>query len=235
MDKKKLASDLEQGSAVLALIEPATGGLMSMVGSVLNKAIFAAERKRQIWWQYVVENKTDEEFERTLEYELNEEHGDVILEGLRAAIGTVDNAALPPLGWLTRTYLLTKTGARDRFFRCCTRLLCDISADELDQIKRLVVWSLNVVERDEFDLVQKGAHVFVVKDEHVNEQPDKAGIHAIMSDFNASHVFDLLADYALLRPTMGNYLGNDPPNIRATRTVFMKLHRILTGHEVEPT
>ncbi|WP_437980857.1 hypothetical protein [Sorangium sp. So ce117] len=112
MGKETLASDIEQGGALLAVIEPTTGGLASTIGSVLGKAFQAAERRKQIWWRYVVENKTDEEFERTLEYELNEEHGNVILEGLRAALSTVDSAALAPLGRLTRAYLLTKRGFR---------------------------------------------------------------------------------------------------------------------------
>jgi hypothetical protein len=82
MDKKqKLASDLEQGGAALAILEPLSGGVLSTVGGVLGKALQAAERRKQTWWKHVVENKTDEEFERMLEYELGEEHGDVILEG----------------------------------------------------------------------------------------------------------------------------------------------------------
>lgn len=230
MDKRKLASDLEQGSAVLSLIEPATGGLMSMVGSVLNKAILAAERRRQIWWRYVVENKTDEQFERALEYELNEEHGDVILEGLRAALGTIDNAALAPLGRLTRMYLLTKTGARDRFFRSCIRLLSDVSVDELEQIRRLVVWTLNVGEHEKFRLLQRDGNVQYLIHQ---EGSDKDGSLHNSFEFDATHVFELFADYSLLRPTTVGYHDLDLPQIVATRTVFMKLRHILTGYEGE--
>lgn len=232
MDKNhKLASDIEQGGALLAIVEPATGGVISVIGSVLGKALQAAERRKQVWWSHVLHNKTDEEFERTLEYELGEEHGDVILEGLRGALSTVDNAALPALGRLTRMYLQTKSGARDRFFRSCTRMLSDISAEEIEQLRRIVVWSLNVVARDDFHLVQRGSSVFVVKDEHQTEEPDKAGIHATI-EINAARALELLAQYDILHPTSATYFGGAPPNIIATRAVFSKLHRILTGHDI---
>jgi hypothetical protein len=227
--RKRLASDLEHGGALLAVVEPATGGIVSTIGNVLGKAFQAAERRKQTWWRHVVENKTEEEFEQTLEYELNEEHGDVILEGLRAALSTVDSAALPPLGRLTRLYLLTETGARDRFFRSCTRMLCDVSADEIDLIRRIVIWSLNVVAREEFHLVQRGSLVYVVKDEFQGEKEDKAGTHATI-ELNASRAFELFADYMVLRPTNVTYSGGTPPNIIANRTVFSKLRHVLTGY-----
>ncbi len=231
MEKKQsIGARIEVGGNILSLVDPSMGSVVSTVGSVLGKGFLSADRRRQTWWRYVVENKTDEEFERTLEYELNEEHGDVILEGLRAAISTVDNAALPALGRLTRMYLRTSTGKRDRFFRCCTRMLCDIDGEEIEQIRKIVVWSLNVVARDEFQLTQRGSSVLVVKDEHQHEQSDKVGIHATI-ELDASHVFDLLADYSLLRPTSAAYFGGTPPNIVATRTVFTNLRYLITGND----
>jgi hypothetical protein len=206
------------------------GGVMSTVGSVLEKALLSADRRRQTWWRYVVENKTDEEFERTLEYDLNEEHGDVILEGLRAAISTIDSAALPALGRLTRMYLRTSSGKRDRFFRCCTRMFCDIDGEEIEQMRKVVVWSLNVVARDEFLMTQRGSSVLVVKDEHQHEQSDKWGIHATI-ELDASRVFDLLAEYSLLRPSRLAYVDGAPPNIVATRAVFTNLRYLITGND----
>lgn len=232
MDKDhRLASSIEQGGALLAIVEPATGGVVSAIGSVLGRALQAAERRKRVWWSHVVSNKTDEQFEQTLEYELGEEHGEVILEGLRGALATVDNAALPPLGRLTRLYLQNKSGARDRFFRSCTRMLTDINAEEIELIRRIVVWSLNVVARDQFHLVQRGASVFVVKDEFQTEEPDKAGIHATL-EVDAARAFDVLSQYGILHPTTATYFGGSPPNIIASRAVFSKLHRILTGHDI---
>lgn len=203
---------------------------MSAVGAVLGLAVEAAKHRQRTWWAHVVGNKTDEEFERTLEYELTEEHGAVILEGLRAALQTVDDAALVPLARLTRMYLRTKTGSRDRFFRGCTRLLCDADAEDLQLLRRLIVWSLTVVQRDEFLLTQRGAQLYVARDEYVDHSDGTAGKYAIQ-EFDASRALELLADYNLLRPTIFNFSGGNVPNILAKRPVFLHLHRVLTGHD----
>ncbi|WP_437980859.1 hypothetical protein [Sorangium sp. So ce117] len=109
-------------------------------------------------------------------------------------------------------------------------MLCDISADEIEQIRKVVVWSLNVVARDEFHLVQRGNFLCVVKDEHQNEKEDKAGIHTTI-ELDASRALDLFAEYGLLRPTTAMYFGGTPANIIATRVVFLKLRYILTGND----
>lgn len=232
MNSRKLRSALEQGGTALSLIDPTSGTVLSTLAALLGIGGEAARQRQRIWWAHVVENKSDEEFERTLEYELTEQHGDVVLQGLRAALETIDNEALVLLARLTRMYLRTKSGARDRFFRNATRLLCDVSAEEIELLRRLVVWSLAVVRRDEFLLTQRGAQLYVVRDEHVNDTEGTVGMHAIL-ELDATRALELLADYNLLRSTTLLYSGGSPPNIVAVRGVFLKLHRILTGHEAD--
>jgi hypothetical protein len=113
-------------------------------------------------------------------------------------------------------------------------MLCDINASELEQIRRVVVWSLNVVQRDEFQLVERAYLVYLVKDEHAGEEESKAGIHVTL-EFDAAHAFELLTEHAILRPAASTYIGGPPPNIVATRAVFSKLRQILTGYEGEGT
>lgn len=121
------------------------GGALQAIGGGLSKVRekldWAARVRIETWWKHAIEDKDEDDFERTVEYELDEDKAEVLREGLHSALDAIDVAALQPLARLTRRYI---AGAkpRDKFFRGCVRAFSDMSAVDVESLRLIVVRTL---------------------------------------------------------------------------------------------
>jgi hypothetical protein len=178
MDEKKerIAAMLKDASsalvsagsgAALAAATGATAGIVAATGAAAFLPVFLTttidiarkwkERDAAQWWHDVLFGQQDDDV--TAEeiagiIEANQEKPfvrETILRGVRAVGESVDSAVVVPLAMLTREYVHEKNPP-DAFFRGVSRMLSELSASELDELRNLFDWVLNESKRDEITL-----------------------------------------------------------------------------------
>lgn len=154
--KKKIQEGAAAGTALASIVsqvDPVSGAALStlsgLAGGVGAKLAEVIAFRTSTWWSHVRDESSDEAFERTFEYEkISAEKARIMLEGLRAALDAADDAALAPIGRLSRYFLRDGAEPKSRVFRGCAHLLRDLPAEDLGALRQLVVWLINAAPVD---------------------------------------------------------------------------------------
>jgi len=219
-------------TALLSTVAPGAVELLETAISVRNEA---AKARVGSWGDYYMHKASDEDFDRELEYEdLDDAKASTVLESFRAAVDAPDEGAIKPLARLARLYVITEAGKRDRLFRSLTRMLLDADAQELDELRSLVVWVLNATTRASVLLTQRARSVDLVKDEHAPndyvELQNVSNPDCLLSlPKDVTTVLRLLVQSDVFRPSDAMYMGSAPATARFERKGAEILRYALTG------
>lgn len=97
------------------------------------------DARQEQWLRHLIEKVSPDDLKDIVENQIKHDprKKSAILESLRALSQALDDAVIPALAALTAEYIRDDKAA-DGFFRGITRLLSDISAEELDSLRSLV-------------------------------------------------------------------------------------------------
>ena len=136
-----------------AAVKALVAGSFAMVVPVLDAWWRQwTDSRREQWWQHVVSQLSPEEIHELLKERLEKDAAvkAAVLESLRALSQALDDAVIPVLGALASDYIRHKRPA-DGFLRGFSRAVSDMSAEELQLFREIVVglvkirgWGANI-------------------------------------------------------------------------------------------
>lgn len=231
-------------AAGLAALVPLTLGLIHD---------FAWNHKRReaaAWWHAFLQltadesNTTPEAVEEHLQQLADKPHvREPIFRALKALLDSVDGAAVLPLARLTAEYY-GDARTPDSLFRGAARLVAELGASELSELRDLLMWVAAETARDSVTLYLRSGQdidsvspepgrpfvVTLVRDQFADmeEAQDRDPKFALFWDApNLRRLFQLLVSNALAYPGRTTFLGSGPPEIDLERSTIDLLCRIL--------
>lgn len=138
--------------ALSAIAGAATGGAVvtpiavGVASVVLSWLLHLRGARTERWWQKVC-GKDQMKFDAEIAARVNDPKvQETILRSVRIILDVVDDAALPPLARLTRSYL-DEARTPDPFFRSVARLLSETNSSDLALLTRIIKWAHAALHR----------------------------------------------------------------------------------------
>jgi hypothetical protein len=204
------------------------------------------EREAARWWYELLHGHGNDDATPEEIAGIIDEHGEkpfvreTILRGVRAIGDAVDPAVVTPLATLARDYVRTERDP-DGFFRGTARLLADLSAQELADLRELLAWISAGSARDEVtvtasDTEQIGKNqwrdipwrIRFLRDEFVGVKTDNPDPYVTMVGIaDPVRLFHLLRLNGLGMEGHGMSYDAGPGKIVLVRSVIDRLRTVL--------
>lgn len=178
------------------------------------------------------ESQTREEVAGLLEVAKDDPNvADTIWRAVRGLMDAPNDAAAVPLGVLAAEYTRDKRPA-DAFFRGVVRLLQELEAVELDELRKLLIWVIDTTRRGKVELVARRGAVDAALDEFANDLdvdgiPEKRVSTGVVSD--PERLFALLTANGLAVSHLGMRINVSLPEISLRRTIAERLLRVIAA------
>jgi hypothetical protein len=242
-------------SAGVATAAGSSAGMIALTGgaSLLPWALTAViaiargwkEREAARWWYELLHGQGDEQATSEEIAGLIAAHQEepfvreTILRSVRAIGEAVDPAAVSPLALLAREYVREQK-APDAFFRGASRLLAELSATEVFDLRRLLSWVLVETARDDVtvnahewkrvagELRKVPWYIELLRDEFVGtttESPNRDAVTTGISD--PLRLFHLLRTNNLGSEGQGVAFDAGPGKVVLARVTIERLRRLL--------
>ena len=222
---------------VLALAAALVAVFPPILGALTEAGVRRMKARGDRFFQALVDdwaqqaNLTHEDVTRILEDAKDDPNiADASWRAVRGLMEALNDAAAVPLGVLAAEYMRNQLPA-DFFFRGAVRLLQELEADELDDLRKLLVWALSSTKRTgELQLVSRHGSIDILLDEFANDPaadsvPDKHSHISIASD--SRRLFSLLTLNGLVGSAPTSRWGGGIPEINLPRNIAERLSRIL--------
>lgn len=217
-------------AAALVAIFPPILGVMTEAGVRRMKARADRFFEKVIGEWARDSEKTPEEVAGLLEQAKDDPNvADAIWRAVRGLMETPNDAAAVPLGVLAAEYTRDKR-APDAFFRGVVRLLQELEATELEELRGLLEWLTSTTERSEAELVARHGAVDTALDQFADDvgvdgQPEKRSSTSIVLD--PDRLFALLTVNGLATSNPGMRFDGGLPEITMRRSTAVRLLRLL--------
>lgn len=183
----KVTAIVTSGAAAAAAVSnPSSGVLLAMFPAIIGFVLFAGfelyTARAHSWWDRLWKSKWTRPEELRDIIEANKDKRwvlETITESVKRLLDSVDDAAAVPLGVLAAEYL----GAQQRpdaFFRGFSRVVADLSADEINDLKAVLDVLREPLQRDEVYLGIVKSRSDLLVDTVFEQRAD--GVVAVLAD-----------------------------------------------------
>lgn len=166
------------------------GAILGLFTTVLTMTFgFAYDlRKRMVaeWWNWMQTDAGDggptgAEFEELLRADAHEPYvSETVFRSIRAASDSVDPAAMKPLARLARWYSLEKRSP-DRFFRDVASMLADMSKEEINELRKLLLWLRGSAPRKTYRLRHEGNKLVIMQEDKLEKIVWESGAEDLLA------------------------------------------------------